>query len=491
MARNTSEYNAQQSETDFAEVPDNDNNLTTQYDPKKLTEPGTDHTQGNNVIIAAYRDISFKPETEPRKFMHIGTGGHSIWERHWHKIALPDAPDYIGQAAFDMQRKGLEQEGPVRAMTFTAELASQYNGAQQYDLQAYRHTEVGLRQREQFEDRMTYILTQDDDDKLDTEMTNKEIAGLISAMRKSENSDQVTSKISDYVEQYPETWESRYNAIAEFSKDAFELGTHITFLGILEGDEEAIAVGRRIIDHASNKLDELLDDEDQTNDLIKSTGPDRMAMQWPYPGMNAEVLAEYRLAAMQETIKAFFNDPSEVSDEAVRFLAHTFVSHDRIAAEEQTSSYLHDLGTKDGGIPAALRLISDDIFEKPDHPITDQAVQAICNYDPAEIRDSYHKMGTVQTAIVAAAYVNDGHTSSTPNDIPYAIPDHYLDDLRKEITALAEQRSDSDNNHLRRNAEDLRTLAEPGYLEKCLIAAQASPQWQPFLNQEIAFRPYG
>ena len=100
-------------------------------------------------------------------------------------------------------------------------------------------------------------------------------------------------------------------------------------------------------------------------------------------------------------------------------------------------------------------------------------------------------MGTVQTAIVAAAYVNDGHTSSIPNDIPYANPDHYLDDLRKEITALAEQHSDSDNNHLRRTAEDLRRLAEPGYLEKCLTAAQASPQWQPFLNHKIAFRPYG
>ena len=493
MAINANEFQARIQEDDVYTAADTKVELAAQYDPKKLTEPGTDHTQDNDIIIAAYQDVSFKPETQARDFMHIGTGGHSMWERHWHKIALPDAPEYIGKEAYDMEKKGWEQEGPSRAMTFTEELASQYSGADQHRMQAHNHSETGRRQNERFNESLMYNLTtKDEDDESAVEpMSHQEATKFINDMREREEKAMANTKIGQYVERHPDSWETRYETISEFCKDAFELGTHMTFIGILKGDEETLATGRRIMEHASNKPNQLLDDDGQTNDLIKSNGPDKMAMQWPDPGISPEILAEHRLSAMAETIREFFTDPKELSDEAVRFLAHTFVSHDRLAAEDQTSSYLHDLGAKNGGTPSALRRISDNIFERPDHHITEQAVEAICSYDPAETRDTYHKMGATQTAIVAAAYVSDSRASLLENDNLPTFTDHNLDDLRKEIEELAEEYTTSDRSDQHRAAEDLKKMTEPGYLEKCVAAAQQSQQWKPFINNEIEFRPYG
>ena len=470
----------------------------TQYNPKQLTEPGADHTQGNDTILAAYNNPSVQPATPAQRFIRIGTGGHSPWERYWHKDML-NSPGYDVVKAASKVNKNLDHPGPARAMHFASDIAQQYGGGEQHGQDAFSQTEEAKQMTREYDVTFRKFLVKLHNDNPDNEQIDTDEGAEQLLQKFRDNHPEQDTHMSRYVERHPDDWQARYKTIETFCRDAFETGQHITYQGILQGDEIAIAIGRRVMERSSNMADELILDDYQADHLITKIGT-QGPPNWYMVKDQAEKDAQQSLEYIRETIAVFFETAAETTDSAMDFMAHTIVSHQRLAIADQNISRLHDLGAKDGGIATAMRSMSDRIFNEGGS-LTNQAVAALVEQNDQAMRSTYQAMTRTQLAMVAAAYTFDRtaiedelaqqthHTAQQEKELPE--PDDQLDYLRQKIAETVQEMRQSQHSYNHRQADIIENLARPGRLEECVRIAQDHPQWQPFLRGKITFRPYG
>ena len=484
--------------TDEVHPEHQENTEAAQYNPKQLTEPGADHTKGNDVILVAYNNPSVQPTTPTHGFIRIGTGGHSPWERYWHKDVL-NRPGYDVVKAASKVDKNLDHPGPTRAMHFASDIAQQYGGGDQHSQDAFSQTEAAKQMTREHDVTFRKFLVNLHNDNPDNEQIDTDEGAEQLLQKFRDNHPEPETPMSRYVERHPSDWQARYKTIETFCRDAFETGQHITYQGILQGDEIAIAIGRRVMERSSNMADELVLDDTPTDHLITKIGT-QGPPNWYMVKEQAEKDAQQSLEYIRETTAVFFETTEEINDSAMDFMAHTIVSHQRLAIADQNISRLHDLGAKDGGIATAMRSMSDKMF-KEGNSLTNQAVAALVEQNDQAMRSTYQAMTKTQLAMVSAAYTFDQtatedeqaeqihHIAHQENELPE--PDPQLDYLRQKIVDTVQEMRQSQHSYNHRKADIIENLARPGRLEECVRVAQAHPQWQPFLRGEITFRPYG
>ena len=395
--------------------------------------------------------------------------------------------------------KNLDHPGPTRAMHFASDIAQQYGGGDQHRQDAFTQTAEAKQMQREYDVTFRKFLVHRHNDNPDNKPidTDEGAEQLLQEFR--DNHSVPETPMSRYVERHPDDWQARYKAIETFCRDASETGQHITYRGILQGDEIAMAIGRRIMERASNMADELVLDDSQTDRLITKIGT-QGSPNWHMVKDQAEKDARQSLEYIRETIAVFFETTAEITDSTMDFMAHTIVSHQRLAIADRNISRLHDLGAKDGGIATAMRSMSDKIF-KEGNSLTNRAVAALVEQNDQAMGSTYQAMTKTQLAMISAAYTFDRtatedeqaqqthHVAHQENELPK--PDPQLDYLRQKIADTVQEIRQSQHSYNHRKADIVENLARPGRLEECVRIAQAHPQWQPFLRGTITFRPYG
>lgn len=439
-------------------------------------------------IIAAYKDLSVDPEIKLHRVMEIGTGGHSIWERYWHSIAMPEHTNIVGKESTDLEHNGLQTLSAFRAMVFAHKVSSQYSGAVQYTMAAYRHSDAGKKNNELFIERFLQILAESRGE--DSITDDEEIKQIVHRFE-NQNSDE-DILMSDYIKRHPDDWQTRYDFIERFCKDAFETGKHMTYLGIAFENENIITDGIRIMKHSSDKVEELINDDQQTSELLnKLNGYD----QWPCDGVGSEQFSQSRIGYIKEIIDTFSIKTENYNSICIHFLAHTIITHDRLKIANYIAEYLHDLGAKDGGLSTAMRHISDDLFENPDSLIALRAVQALHNNNNDELSVLYDSFGHIQLALIATGYTYHifdryRYESDIISDLSLNI-NSKLDYLRQNINDRIKKQMQTDKIYLHVEAKETSNLIEPGRLERCIERAQSNDRWESFISNNFYFRPYG
>ena len=442
------------------------------------------------MILEKYNNLNVIPEIESHRIMQIGTGGHSMWERCWHYIALPPQADMIGKESTYLENHGLESKSAYRAMAFVYMIASNYEGTKKYQLDAYSESNEGKEQAKTMKERMLALLQEPDDECPENNLSDEELENLSQLF--NEKLINKNTVITEYAKRHPEHWQTRYNLIERFCNDAFQTGMHIAYIGIAFDNEDTLTTGIRIMEESNNYVDIMLNDDEKTNYLLsKLSNYDT----WPSDGVNPEQYSQKRIDYIKEIINTFDINITEYDIWGKEFLAHTIITHDRLKISYHISEYEHDLGAKDGGLATAMRGISDNLFSKESSLITTRAVKALYELNNNELKSIYREIGKMQLAMIAAGYVscrfNYGRNESYE---VYAISDSIdsdLDYLRKIIDQRITKQLNTDKVYLHVQARMTKNLITPGRLEKCIELAQSDHMWKAFLNQEIRFRPYG
>lgn len=432
-----------------------------------LTDLTDDHTSGNGGLLAAFRNPAVPTPGRPNGFKDYGTGGTSVWARHWSQIDVGDPTD-------------------DRAMAFATQVARVHTNGREWRSAAYDLSPEGIERREDSYYRRGAWMTEEEG------LSEEEADQAIAEMRAQELNDPDITAMTQFVQRRGEGWSEEFHAAEEFSRDISDTGKHMVFMGLRDNDEATLAAGRGVMNGAKTFLDEFVTNDESTDTVTTAFSANGGSARWPDAGENPTNVADHRLNAMQEAGRTFFKEESDLQPEATRFLAHSMVTHDRLQAAGQNMGYLTELGSQDGTLAADMRRVSDRMLQQAGDPVTERAVDALTNQDREGAVSAYQAMGKSQTAMVAAAFVDDlvrEEREGTAASRPEADPT--LDRLREAIVEIADGYESSDRRFDTGKIDRLRTMAVPGELERRLEIAQKHRQWRPLTSGDLELRHFG
>ena len=304
-------------------------------------------TEQNRSILHSYQNLNVWPTTQPNSVMVVGTGGSGLWERSWKRRALEGATQPYEAAEYEIYQKGNTQHGPMRAMCFATDLARQHMLATRGISSDYNH------------------------------------------------------------ERHPDDWITGLEALELANRNCLELGQHLTYLGILNDDENMLATGRRIMGQSENNLTRWLDDDAAGAPIQETLAPENA--DWPAVGAELATLAEQRIHYVEKLVELAGVDPDNERQvaEARQFLAEAVVATDLSEAYHQNISYLHEVGAKEGSIPSLMRSISDHTFRDNRSGIGQMMAKMLDSKHQEQTEHAYRVLHNMQEQMVAIAYAYD------------------------------------------------------------------------------------
>ena len=130
--------------------------------------------------------------------MVLGTGGTSLWERHWSRYA--------------------ESPRAMRAMRFVADICKDANASiTTLTLHHHRIAREGIERQGQH------------------------------------------NPLQPFVERWPQNWDALYRQLATYCQDGLDLGRHLAYLALMTNDAPLLAQARSLIEFAPRRLRSLID----------------------------------------------------------------------------------------------------------------------------------------------------------------------------------------------------------------------------------------
>ena len=402
----------QDESADF-ETPD----LATQYDPKALNGPNTDHKTNNDVIIAAYHDTDVSPKSDPQAFHH---NINSSWEAAWAKELMGEREwsNADQTNGWPVQDSRTQLEGPTRAIAFTSDIASYFDQKfNQIEADKFSSTETGKEIHQEMRAQFDQILSRDHsepdaDHSVTSKFSDEQRHNIIERIKEKSADSSTTNPetINTFVENNPNTWEQRYETFDTFCREAMELGRFLTYKGIMESNEEMLSAGRRIMDHSVKKLEELLTDQDKGEDLLDDIVQTKERDYWPSPEDEPKKFAAWRFNSLEQTVANFYEHPNDdPKAEGMNFLALTALDRDIAAFHDQTHERLnHAISTEttDYTREVVLTKLVEAMFQDQDTPLTAKAKYATESHDINTAMQAYTDIADFQHTIIAMAHSN-------------------------------------------------------------------------------------
>ena len=475
------------------------------HDPPAHADP---HAAPESVL-QAYLDRTITPETAPNRIMIVGTGGLGLWERAWRSLALAGTEE--GEE-YRLSQEGAAQAGTMRAMCFASDLSAQAEDlVRMAGTEHYALTPAGIRQREHF----------------------LEHTGEPGKRRARLPSTPAERRMRRFQARFPD-WLTRFPHLENIASDAVQLGKHLCFLGLIHGNPALLENGRNTMRAGTRFLDAALTDEHLPDTVIQDIP--RPAGNPPGPGPTARRAAAY----VRGVEKAFRQGTGETQALATEFIACAVIARLAGQMSQQNMELLHDLGSKDGGIPSEMRAISDDLLQAratDASPPLSRTRDSLSALDEEELETNLRELEEIQNRLLAAAFV-EFHQPAPAVPLPRGQDDEMQtataflrvaratlprpDDstgatgyLREEVRRRADShlalaleslpRVDAQGwthgdftpdhvnylyYHLRLGAE-LLPLSQPDSIDRAVQTAQAHPQWRDFLAGRVRFREPG
>ena len=374
--------------------------------------------EGNDVILAAYR-MGTMPEQSFNHVSIVGTGGSGLYEREWRQYleALTEKP-WLGND------HDPAVEHVRRAMQFASEVAIPYETAvRNIHFAFYLHTDTAHRQKELFNQTLSQALTK-------AGKSDQEIDDVIRHTKEKERADSasgVNGQVAQYVVTHPEDWESSSNHYVAVCRAIVELGENDVMTGLLEGQVQRIAQGRRLMATAA-KTARLVG---EPSDITKAAQHKERAYTTRDPDEKA---AHYR-ASFRRILATFF-DPEDDDHRRRTFLANALMSDEFARRQDDNISIYADLDpVKAGGAASHMRNLSDDLYRKRQHGPMRDAATALAEDDQPAVAQHLkrdHRMNKIMHA--TALRFQDNPPNIGWDDTS---PEKALEDARRLESMLA------------------------------------------------------
>ena len=280
------------------------------------------------------------PTATAGRVMTTGTGGLRIWERLWSRM---------------MPGTRTEQEEMLRAMGFARDLA--------------RQAEVSLVNLDQSFFRMTGTAI---------EMAHRFQQDLRKAgITPPELRRTPESPANRFARTFPD-WNARWAQLHQLAADTLDIGRHLALIGLLEADPARIGKATGIIEAATRECEHA----------VCSLAPDGSGIQ-PPPDLEAQMThgALSRAAwARLKYITELTQHCGQTHGEARRVVASSLCARDAHRAQRENAGTLWEM--PDCLERDALRNLSDRILREDRRGILQQAVDALTEDEPEQVRQA-------------------------------------------------------------------------------------------------------
>ena len=374
----------------------------------------SDVTQGNDVLLAAYH-AGIEIETDFGRVMGGGTGGSGLWEREWLDFLNREAG--VGYEARDVQA----------AMCFAHEVASPYLrevlGVQS---EFCDHTDAGIAKLERAKGSFRELLMKRNFSDELADSTVDRVNELLAADR--------SEAVTQYVNDYPESWVERSKCYVDTLKSIHELGEHQVLMGLIEDDPGVVMHGRAVMQYAADSGRDMNDADHNVSVLA-----DALYKVSDSDDLVEKVVTYVKVHQIMDDL--FFM--ADRSDSAVAgFVSRVVLDKEYAEKYHDNLSVFFDLDPlKSGGIASAMREISIASYGyRSGGPLVD-AQEALAARDHELVVELMYADRRFNEAMHAVAFYNEPR----------------MDQFRTEAKALVDQLESTSADQA---AAEMRQMAE-------------------------------
>lgn len=399
--------------------------------PQQLAADSSRH---NDTIVAAYRDLTVAPRTTPNELMIYGTGGVSLWERHWAELAHDDGYQPIPGAGYLSYASGNHTPSITRAMCFAKDVIAEprrryyelhFDVPHKPDPSQPQPINIGDFLRSLTDDDGNRTM---DDATVEAHMAkyNQDIADREAAK---------TGK-NAFHQRHPHDYQEAWHKIDAPTSQLWEAGLHMVMQAIRHGDAAGIAAGRHLVNQSIDYMENSLTDpagESQYRELAADIDQPTSIHNIDQADAIAASRARYVANAWRFTSQIAPMPASQLyADQFRTAVAYAVLANDFREVNQQVNSALNDDSAPDHAANYTFHHLIERDFRQHRIHLYHQTAQHLANADHRAVEADYRSLLTV-----AAAYCQLGRLFAAEPQKHEAGADAIAELMRSEIARKA------------------------------------------------------
>lgn len=349
-----------------------------ELDPENFPVDG-DTTQGNDVILAAYRE-GIEPGRSFNSVSVVGTGGSGFYEREWQGLLYRES-----------QSDHPRLDDTKMAMAYAGEIGRPYDLAVNDAKMAF----IGLRQEDRagnasFDRNIREILTGHG-------TALGEIDAILKHLQQARALEHSEFGASDYRERHPDDWSQRASRYLDACQDLVDCGKNEVMLGLLNDDEGRIATGRALMSYGAQLVQDVVDDGNDIH-LVSDLRASALVAE-SHDAKSAAYIEAF--AAIRE-VSGNWEAEGPTSD---AYWARAVLNAEFSQRYHENIGAFADLDPgKSGGTAFQMRAISDVVYKLRLYGPLNDAVDALATGDGDRLRTAFEQDAGFNESLHALAY---------------------------------------------------------------------------------------